>query len=363
MVFPPIYHHTGLETSGGATRVAQLVVDGLRRRNVETNHSFELAEKQDGTAILPNDFGRYLPGNAIGHLHSTGNWPDLLTSISARARVVITMHDCELFTGGCPYPLDCADLDEKCADPCSRNFPEAESLKKQKLHQVQRLEPALVAPSRWMARLAKTHLYRSVTVVPNGIPWPEQPVSKRVARRKLGLHNAARVAVFAAHGGMNAAYKSGDAWKDIWTALKARMPRLVCFAVGGDREEQQGDLILWPYVDRARLSLLMNAADVLLYPTRADNHSLVVLEAMSCSLPVVAYSVGGIPEQVTDQYTGLLVPSGRNKVFIDAAELLLSDPAMIRQMGVDAFDSGRKRFDSERMVEGYMSVYKSLIGE
>lgn len=358
--FPPVYHHTGLETSGGASRVARLIMAGLEGEGIETNLSFELAEKADAAAILPEDFGRYLPGEAIGHVHCTGNWPALLGAVSSRNKLVITLHDCELFTGGCPYPLGCASVDADCAEPCPRVFPDSSALRKAKMDQVRRLDPALVAPSRWLARLAKTHLLRQVTVIPNGIPWPGRTPSKLEARKKIGIHPSARVAMFAAHGGMDAAYKSGDIWQEFWTALKAQVPELVCFAVGGDREERVGDMILWPYVDRDKLSLLMEAADVLLYPTRADNHSLVVLEAMSRALPVVAYAVGGVPEQVVDQVTGLLVPPGDQKAFLTAAVQLLKDPSLIRRLGVDAFAAGAKRFTDERMVADYLKLYNSL---
>ncbi|WP_316899293.1 glycosyltransferase [Pseudodesulfovibrio indicus] len=358
MQFPPVIHHTGLETSGGATRVARLLIAGLKRQRVESSLSFELSEKADGAAIAPEEFGRRLPEGGLAHIHCTGDWPALLSSIPTGTRTFITLHDCELFTGGCPYPLDCPNLDRGCADPCPRNFPDSEALRKAKLAEVIRLNPVLAAPSRWLARLAKIHLLRPVRIIPNGIPWPPSVRSKNAARKQLGINPAARVILFAAHGGMNAAYKSGDAWQDIWQRLKAKLPDLLCFAVGGDREERKDDLVLWPYVDRNKLSQLMAAADVLLYPTKADNHSLVILEAMSLGLPVVAYSVGGVPEQIVDRSTGLLVRPGDRNGFVQAALWLLSRRPVIRQMGQEAFLSGRKRFTMDRMVSGYMRLYR-----
>ncbi|AMK10307.1 glycosyltransferase [Pseudodesulfovibrio indicus] len=358
MQLPPVIHHTGLEMSGGATRVARLLIAGLKRQRIESSLSFELSERADGTAIAPEEFGRRLPEGALAHIHCTGDWPALLSSIPDGTRTFITLHDCELFTGGCPYPLDCPNLDRGCADPCPRNFPGSEALRKAKLAEVIRLNPVLTAPSRWLARLAKLHLLRSVRIIPNGIPWPPSVRSKNAARKQLGINPAARVILFAAHGGMNAAYKSGDAWQDIWQRLKAKLPDLLCFAVGGDREERKDDLVLWPYVDRNKLSQLMAAADVLLYPTKADNHSLVILEAMSLGLPVVAYSVGGVPEQIVDRATGLLVRPGDRNAFVQAALWLLSRRPVIRQMGQEAFQSGRKRFTMDRMVSGYMRLYR-----
>ena len=340
--------------------MARLLVDGLAGQEIESSLSFELAEGADGAAVLPEDFGRYLPQEALPHLHCTGNWPTLLDSIPPRRKTVITLHDCELFTGGCPYPLHCVEIDEGCVNPCPRNFPNSEDLRKIKLKLLNRIDPVLVAPSRWLARLAKVHLYKSVTVIPNGIPWPARPISKREARQKIGINSAARVAIFAAHGGMSAAYKSGTAWKGIWEGVKAMVPEALCFAVGGDKAGRFGDLVIWPYVKRDRLKLLMAAADVMLYPTRADNYSLVILEAMAQALPVVAYAVGGVPEQIKDQSTGLLISSGDQVKFINQAAALLANPVRSRDLGQAAFSAGEKRFSVERMVGDYIKLYTEI---
>ena len=356
-----VYHHTGLESSGGATRVARLLMEGLGEQGVESNLSFELGEGPDAAAILPDDFGRYLPKGALAHIHCTGNWPALLASISRMRKCVITLHDCEVFTGGCPYPLGCDVIDANCANPCPRKFPDSLELRKLKHQLINTLDPVLVAPSRWLARMARTHLFRPVSVIPNGIPWPDRPISKSEARRQLGINSVAKVALFVAHGGTEAAYKSGNAWRRIWEAIKAKVPEALCFAVGGDNAGRDGDLVIWPYVERDRLELLMGAADVLLYPTRADNHSMVILEAMSQALPVVAYAVGGVPEQIIDRETGRLVEPGDEKSFIETSIDLLAAPGLSRDMGQAAFSAGQKRFTAERMVWDYLKLYRQLI--
>lgn len=367
---PPVVHHTGLEWTGGATRVARLLAGGMAASGVAARLTCEVGEpgihreesSLASSVIAPDRFGLQLAPDEMAHVHCTGHWTGLLGSIPQGSRVVMTLHDCELFTGGCPYPLDCPVLDQGCVDPCPRAFAHSGQTRKHKHQLLHRLDPTLAAPSRWLARLARTHLHRPVAVIPNGIPWPDRPMPRREARARLGILPSARMAVFAAHGGLGAAYKSGGDWRSLWQAIKARVPEALCFAVGGDTAGREDDLVIWPYVERERLALLMAAADTLLYPTLADNHSLVILEAMAQGLPVVAYGAGGVPEQVSHDATGLLVEPCRPDAFVEAAATLLADPARCREMGTNAFVSGRRRFDASRMVADYLKLYGQHAG-
>ena len=112
----PVRHHTGLESSGGATRVARLLVDAMTGPDLDATLSFEVAE-EGGAVTPPGAFGASLPPDAIPHLHCSGDWPALLGSLPEGRRAVITLHDCELFTGGCTYPLDC-DRARTAGAPC-----------------------------------------------------------------------------------------------------------------------------------------------------------------------------------------------------------------------------------------------------
>ena len=58
--------------------------------------------------------------------------------------------------------------------------------------------------------------------------------------------------------------------------------------------------------DQNILAKYYSAADILLYPSIADNCPLVVLEAMACGLPVVSFETGGIPELVEHKVNGYI---------------------------------------------------------
>lgn len=352
-----IIHHTALQKRGGARRVAQILRDCQQGEGIDARMSFEIPEDTAFTGTQPIDFGRRLEPDQVPHLHASADWPSLLKSIPRDTRCVITLHDCNLITGGCPFPLDCPHFAKDCEDPCPRGFPASFENRRIRRERLDRLQPTLVSPSRWLATLAREALPgHKVRIIPNGIPWPESPPDKQAARAALGLHPNARAVLFAAHGGMRAAYKSGEAWPVYWREIKRRQPGAVGFAVGGDTAGEQDGLTLWPYVDREKLGTLMDACDCFVYPTLADNHSLLILEAMSHGQPVVASPVGGVPEQIEDGTTGFLVKTDPED-FGEAVSDLLEHAAQARRVGHTAFLKGGKRFDAKRMAAQYAPLY------
>ena len=115
------------------------------------------------------------------------------------------------------------------------------------------------------------------------------------------------------------------------------------------------------YAPGPLLKKLYQRSDVFLFPTRADVLPLVVLEAMAAETPVVSTTVGGIPEQVTDD-TGVLVPPGDVDGLVDGVESLLADETRRRDAGRRAFERVKDRFSWDancaRIVRGYRRVLR-----
>ena len=351
--------------------MATLLLQGLRAHGTDCAHSFEAAEDGGGQGLLdaepwPKRLHRILAGDALAHLHSSGHWERLLQICrSFPGKNIITLHDASLLTGGCPFPLDCPHFATGCTEPCPRNFPDAPARRERLRELLLALNPLLVSPSAWLKNLARQSLGAlPVRVVPNGVPWPEHEPDKLKVREKarlaFGVTQKALLVLFVAHGGTQAAYKSGDAWERIWKALKQQAPQAVCFMIGGRRSEQQGELMHWPYLTPANLQEVMLAADALVYPTRADNHPLVVLEAMAAKCPVVSYAEGGVGEQIEDGRTGRLVPPGDEAALVRAVLSVLGTRSG-RLLAENAWTRGRERFSSARMLADYLQLYTKVI--
>ncbi len=371
-----VFCHTCLEQRGGAARVAELVRQGLSDpagsdQGVTFFHSFEISESGTGPAtVAPRDLGRAVPAGGLLHVHGTQDWEallaGLLTAHPQGLPLVITAHDAGLVTGGCPYPLDCPAFASGCPDPCPRGFADSGRTRAAKAELLTALAPVLLSPSRWLAKLMRPVLPDlPAKVLPNGVPWPgvdlpEPKTPRAELRRALGLDPAARAVLFCAHGGFQAAYKAGDLWQTYFADIKALEPRAVAFMVGGQEARKEGDTVFWPYVPQEKLLDLMRAVDVLAYPTHADNHPLVVLEAMSAGLPVVSFAVGGLPEQVVPGKTGLLVPPGDHSGLSQAVAWLLHNDSLRRGMSRESLAYGRTRFTVRRLAREHRKIYETL---
>ena len=142
--------------------------------------------------------------------------------------------------------------------------------------------------------------------------------------------------------------------------LRDRKIDFVCHLVGDgpDRERleaqiEQADLRghfqLHGQRTREELQTLLRSIDVVAAPSvqtkcgRREGIPVVLMEAMSCGIPVVASRLSGIPELVEDEQTGLLTPPRDAEALADAVERLVADPSLRRRLA----EAGRRRVQQE----------------
>jgi glycosyltransferase involved in cell wall biosynthesis len=86
-----------------------------------------------------------------------------------------------------------------------------------------------------------------------------------------------------------------------------------------------------------------------------------LVDAMAASRAAVATAVGGVPEVMVDRETGYLVPSRDHDAMAERIVDLLKDDALRTRMGHAALRRARERFTVDRMVDGTMATYESLV--
>lgn len=107
---------------------------------------------------------------------------------------------------------------------------------------------------------------------------------------------------------------------------------------------------------------VLSALDLFVLPSIAEGMSNTILEAMASGLPVVATRVGGNPELVEEHVTGRLVPSRDPGSLAEALAVYLDDPHLRAVQGKAARQRATERFGLERMCEGYVDLYRRVLG-
>lgn len=107
---------------------------------------------------------------------------------------------------------------------------------------------------------------------------------------------------------------------------------------------------------------LYEAADIVVLPSVAkEDFPNVVIEAMAMARPVVASRLAGIPEQIDDGVTGLLVDPGDEDGLAEALLRLVDDPSLRVRFGLAGKARFERLFTAQAAVERYWSLYRTLL--
>lgn len=110
----------------------------------------------------------------------------------------------------------------------------------------------------------------------------------------------------------------------------------------------------------AEVAEFLRGLDVFVLPSHAEGMPLTVLEAMASGLPVVATSVGAIPEVIGDERTGLLVPPEDVDALMRAIGRLAADAGLRETLGSAAAKAARESFSFEAVANEVERLYDSL---
>ncbi len=105
----------------------------------------------------------------------------------------------------------------------------------------------------------------------------------------------------------------------------------------------------------------LQAADLGLFTSESESFCLSILEAMSFARPSVAPRVGGIPEVMEDQVSGLLVPFGDVGQHVLAVEHLIQHPEVRTRLGQAAQKRARELFCTDAIVPRYEELYRRVM--
>ena len=122
-----------------------------------------------------------------------------------------------------------------------------------------------------------------------------------------------------------------------------------------------GSVCFLDNVSKEKLYSLYREAEVYVQPSLYEPFGITILEAMSMRKPVVATSVGGIQEIITNGIEGLLVGPKNSLQLARAITRVFSDSSLRRRLGNNARKKIEKEFTWERVAKKTLELYKKML--
>jgi spore coat protein SA len=122
------------------------------------------------------------------------------------------------------------------------------------------------------------------------------------------------------------------------------------------------NVIFKAFISENALIQFYNAADVFVFPSIwQEPFGKVILEAMSFEKPVVASSVGGVPEIIADGVNGLLVPPKNPDALATSVNYLLDNTKIAKEIGGNGRKTVLEKYCFEKVGERCSEIYEELV--
>jgi glycosyltransferase involved in cell wall biosynthesis len=310
------------------------------------------------------------------HCMHSGTFSYLALPRIARLKpTVFTLHDMWALTGHCAYSYECDRWKSGCGD-CPHPA-ENPAIRRDATHLEWRLKRRaflksgthLISKCGWTTRMARVSSLRHLplTQIPYGVDTDVfRPLDVAESRELLGLPQDAHVLLHSAQDLLDLR-KGTDLLVKALEGLPADLARrtiLLTMGRGGAEVARATGLSSrdFGYVaDDHFRSIAYSAADLFLFPTRADVFGLVSAESQACGTPVVSFRVGGVPDHVRPGRTGFLAEPGDVGGFRDGVTLLLENEAARRHMSEQCRAAAVAEYDLGIEVARHAVLYEAIL--
>ncbi len=298
-----------------------------------------------------------------------------IPSLTKNKPAIFTLHDMWSLTGHCAYSYDCDRWKQGCGQcPYPNTYPSIRTDNtrlewKLKNWVYSRADLTIVAPSHWLTEQAKQSMLNRFEIhhIPYGIDTQAYfPINSEPCRSTLGIPTRKKVLMFGAES-LKDSRKGGDLLQKALINLPASLKSetiLLTFGYGGDAiAETVGiETLNLGYISSDRIkSIAYSAADLFIFPTRADNLPLVLQESMACGTPMVSFKIGGVPDLVRSGVTGYLATPEDAEDFSHGIVQLLEDNQLREKMSQNCRAIALEEYSLELQAQRYIELYKNIL--
>ena len=125
--------------------------------------------------------------------------------------------------------------------------------------------------------------------------------------------------------------------------------------------EVNGNIIYCTNVDWNEAMTRLKESELLVIPSRIESIPQVIKEAFYLKVPIIASNVGGIPELITHNESGYLVPPNDPKKLVDAINQVLSNKELAEKFAEKGYNFVIKNFTWEILLPKYVKFYQDLM--
>lgn len=123
-----------------------------------------------------------------------------------------------------------------------------------------------------------------------------------------------------------------------------------------------GKVVFLGEVKRAKVMELFSGCKLAVVPSRIEGFGAIILEAMAMGAPIVATSVGGIPELIDDGETAFLVTPENPQELAAKIRFLLLNPDLLNHVGAQAKVKLQGKYDWHEIAGRYVDIYQKVLG-
>lgn len=298
-----------------------------------------------------------------------------LPQITAVKPTVFTLRDMWCLTGHCVFPYDCERWKTGCGKcPYPDTYPpvkrDATALEwKLKKWAYSRSSLTFVALSQWVADQAKQSMFSHFPIhhIPNGVDSEAlSPLDPSRCKYALGIPEGKKVIMFAATD-LKSLQKGGDILMNTLESLPKSLKSEIVLLNLGRRGNQITDAleieaVNLGYVDNVQLkAVAFSAADIFLFPSRAESFGQVMLESFACGTPVVSHDVGPISELVRHNHTGYLAAAEDTNGMREGIIKLLEDDSFRKHIQQNCRQVATEEYSLELEAERYITLYRKIL--
>jgi glycosyltransferase involved in cell wall biosynthesis len=318
----------------------------------------------------------------IWHFHNLhGHFASIpvLSKLSWKKPIVLSPVDQFLATGYCTYSLGCERFREACGECPQLDLPYP-GLSRDTTSQLLAMKRNAVTNSRFNLLVHTKFLRdfyastfvgkRPIEQIYYGVDTKQfRPMAREEVLKDLDLPPTTALTLGILHSDITDRRKGLLPLIESLQSLAEKMPgrlRLLVIGASSERAKQFATSSLTiatlPFLrDNETLAKALNACDVLLYPTRADNLSLTCLDALACGVPVISSRVGGQPEAIFDNVNGFLCEPDRLDQFAERVAQLASDDHLRKRLAAEARRLAVAEFDIEIYISNLIAYYYRIL--